>query len=121
MDITEAIRNRRSIRGFKPEPVPKQIIEELLNICIWAPSSRNQQSWEFAVLGGSILEDLKSRLSEKIKSKEKEKPDLPPAELTGPYLKRANELTNAMIRFNTAYSPPGPTDRKNSPSTSTYL
>ena len=61
MDIIEAIRNRRSIRGYKPDPVPKKVLEELLETCIWAPSSRNQQSWKIAVLGGQVMEKAKSK------------------------------------------------------------
>lgn len=37
MDIIEAIRTRRSIRGYKPDPVPKKVIEALLEACLWAP------------------------------------------------------------------------------------
>lgn len=60
MEVIDAIRNRRSIRGFKPKPVSREILEEILNISLWAPSSRNQQSWEFAVLGGSAMDKVKT-------------------------------------------------------------
>ena len=38
VDIIEAIRTRRSIRAFKPDPIPKKVLGELLDVCRWAPS-----------------------------------------------------------------------------------
>lgn len=67
MDIVEAIRNRRSIRSFKPDPVPREVLEELLDVCRWAPSGGNAQPWHFAVLGGEVLDRVKARLKEKVK------------------------------------------------------
>ncbi|MBE9469992.1 MAG: nitroreductase family protein, partial [Chloroflexi bacterium] len=32
MDILEAVRSRKSIRGYKPDPVPKEILKEILDI-----------------------------------------------------------------------------------------
>jgi len=104
MEINEAIRSRRSIRGFKPDPVPKRILEEILEKCLWAPSSRNQQSWEFAVLGGELMKQIKDLLAAKIKAKEKEIPDLPAYELPEIYLRRANALRDGIDRHQ---FPPG--------------
>jgi nitroreductase len=59
MDIVEAIRTRRSIRGFKPDPVPKKVIGEILEIASRAPSAMNTQPWEFTVLTGDVLEDVR--------------------------------------------------------------
>jgi nitroreductase len=36
MEIIEAIRTRRSIRSYKPDPVPRKVFEELLDACRWA-------------------------------------------------------------------------------------
>lgn len=68
MEILEAIRNRRSIRSFKPDPVPRKVLEELLDACRWAPSGRNAQPWHFAVLGGKVLDAAKAKLEEKAKA-----------------------------------------------------
>ena len=68
MEVIEAIRNRRSIRSFKPDPVPRKVLEELLDVCRWAPSGGNIQPWHFAVLGGKVLDKVKARLEEKIKT-----------------------------------------------------
>jgi nitroreductase len=41
---------RRSIRNFLPDPVPRRLLEELIEIACWAPSAGNTQDWEFAVV-----------------------------------------------------------------------
>jgi len=55
MDVNEAIRNRRSIRGFKPYPVSRDIIADILELAVRAPSGKNVQPWEFIVLTGDVL------------------------------------------------------------------
>ncbi len=64
-EIIEAIGTRRSIRSFRPDPVPRKILEELLDTCRWAPSARNAQPWRFAVLGGQTFEKVKAKLEQK--------------------------------------------------------
>ena len=68
MEIIEAIRTRRSVRAFKPEPVPRKVLEELLDIARWAPSGGNAQPWHFIVLGGKVLDDIRAWLEEKVKT-----------------------------------------------------
>ncbi len=68
MEILDAIQTRRSIRAFRPEPVPREVLAELLNVCRWAPSGRNTQPWHFAVLGGAELDEVKARLDEKVRT-----------------------------------------------------
>lgn len=41
---------RRSIRRYKPDPVPREVIENLLTAGIWAASAHNRQPWRFAVV-----------------------------------------------------------------------
>ncbi|MGB8214597.1 MAG: nitroreductase family protein [Anaerolineales bacterium] len=57
------LRSRRSIRRFKPDPVPVAIMERILETAICAPSAHNLQPWRFAVLTGA---EAKSRLAEAI-------------------------------------------------------
>jgi len=59
MDLIQAIKERRSIRAFKQEPVPKGTIEEILRLTVHAPSAINLQPWEFVVVTG----EEKARLS----------------------------------------------------------
>jgi len=59
LDVIEAIKSRRSIRGYKPDPVPRKVIEEILEVASRAPSSMNTQPWEFTVIAGDVLEKTK--------------------------------------------------------------
>jgi nitroreductase len=50
MDIFATIRNRRSVREYKPDPVPREDIEMVLDAARMAPTSGNQQPWKFLVI-----------------------------------------------------------------------
>ena len=51
MDVWEAIQGRRSIRSYKPDPVPEDLIKKLiLEAGIWAPTGGNAQIWRFVVV-----------------------------------------------------------------------
>jgi len=77
MDIFEAISGRKSIRAFKPDPLPRQVIERVLRAASRAPSYMNTQPWEVIVVAGKPLAELASRLHEKASSGAPRKPDLP--------------------------------------------
>ena len=90
MDVIEAIRIRRSIRVFRPDPVPRKVLQELLDVGRWAPSGGNVQPWYFEVLAGEMLAKATARLVEKAttwngKDYVDTRPDLP---RTGPYSDR---------------------------------
>lgn len=48
--LLDTIMRRRSLRRYHPDPVPRDVIEQLLTAAIWAPSAHNRQPWRFAVL-----------------------------------------------------------------------
>lgn len=50
MELFEAIKGRRSIRTFKPDPIPDDVLNKILETACWAPSAGNMQSWEFVVV-----------------------------------------------------------------------
>lgn len=50
LSLLETIIGRRSLRRYQPDPVPHEVIEQLLTAAIWAPSAHNRQPWRFAVL-----------------------------------------------------------------------
>ncbi len=60
MDFESVIRDRRSIRAFKPDPVPHKLIAEILDEARWSPSWANTQAWGIYVVTGATLERLKS-------------------------------------------------------------
>ena len=58
VELTQAIRERRSIRKFKSDPVPQALMESLIEEAMWAPSAMNTQPWKFFVLTGAAKDDL---------------------------------------------------------------
>jgi F420 biosynthesis protein FbiB-like protein len=48
--LLQLIHTRRSIRQFEPRPVPRSLIERLVEAACWAPSAHNRQPWRFVVL-----------------------------------------------------------------------
>ena len=59
MELTAAIKGRRSIRKFKPQDVPKSVITEILDTARWSPSWGNTQPWDLFVLTGKTLAKFK--------------------------------------------------------------
>ena len=66
MLLETAMRERRSIRGFRPDPVPRALLEEIIALANRAPSSMNTQPWRFHVLTGAPLERVRRGNSERM-------------------------------------------------------
>ena len=50
MEVYECVRARRTVRSYRPDPVPGAVVDKLLRAGRWAPSSRNSQPWHFIVV-----------------------------------------------------------------------
>ena len=61
----DVVLGRRSIRGFKREPVPKALIKEILELAMRAPSSMNTQPWNFYVVAGGPLDRIRAGNTER--------------------------------------------------------
>ena len=61
MDFETLAQTRRSIRGYKPDPVPRAVIEDIIALAKAAPSSMNTQPWHVHVLTGAPLERVRQR------------------------------------------------------------
>jgi len=57
MDTMEALYTRRSVRKYKNQQVPLEIIKEAVKAAMYAPSARNQQPWEFIIVDKRELLD----------------------------------------------------------------
>jgi nitroreductase len=66
MDYDEVMLGRRSIRGYKPDPVPQKLIEEVLTLAMRAPTSMNTQPWNFYVITGEPLARIRQGNTERI-------------------------------------------------------
>ena len=74
--MLEAIKNRRSIRKFKDDEVPRHMIEEIIQSGILAPSAKNRQPWKFVVVSGNGKTDMVTAMENGLE-REKERPLLP--------------------------------------------
>ena len=57
---SEVVNGRRSIRGYKPDPVPRSLIVEILELAMRSPSSLNTQPWNFYVVTGEPLARIRA-------------------------------------------------------------
>ena len=58
MDVETAIRTRRTHKAYESEPVPREVIEELLELARWAPNHHLTQPWRFRVIGPEAFKRL---------------------------------------------------------------
>jgi F420 biosynthesis protein FbiB-like protein len=59
--VLDAIRTRRSVRRYRREAVPREIIQQTLKAAIWAPSAHNRQPWRFAVVESQSQKEFLAR------------------------------------------------------------
>jgi nitroreductase len=59
MDLETAIRTRRTYKAFRPDPVPRETLEELFELARWAPAHNLTNPWRFRVIGPEALAALK--------------------------------------------------------------
>ena len=95
--VDAAIASRRSVRGFLPTPVPREVVEDILRVASRAPSGTNTQPWKVTVLSG----DAKASLSAKIRAvyddpvalaAHHEEYDYYPGEWTSPFIERRRKV-----------------------------
>jgi nitroreductase len=61
----DVVLGRRSIRGYKPDPVPRALIEEIIGLAMRVPSSMNTQPWNFYVITGEPLDRIRAGNTER--------------------------------------------------------
>ena len=96
MELLEAIKSRKSIRVFKPDHVPKEVLTEILDVARWSPSSANTQPWEFYILTGEVLDKFNQIMVEMVRTGEIMRPrpdtDMFAIHAKGLYAKRQGKL-----------------------------
>lgn len=65
MSFDDVVRGRRSVRGFRRERVSKDVIKEIIDIAMRAPSSLNTQPWNFYVVAGEPLDRIRAGNTER--------------------------------------------------------
>jgi nitroreductase len=69
MDVEEAIRSRRTHKAFARDPVPRDLLDELLELARWAPNHHLTNPWRFRVLGPGALARLQQAAGPEAASK----------------------------------------------------
>lgn len=59
MQLKEGIQERKSIRGYLPQPVSREVLEQVLELAVRAVSALNMQPWEFVVVTGEPLDRIR--------------------------------------------------------------
>jgi nitroreductase len=91
VDVYEAVKSRRAVRGFTDQPVPTDVLERVLSAAAWAPSGSNLQPWRIFVVTGEPLKRLKKLATERVAAGDpwdERKFVMYPAELKSPYGER---------------------------------
>jgi nitroreductase len=65
-ELLDIIRQRRSIRRYRTQPVPQDLIEQMVEAASWAPSASNQQDWYFSIV---TSEQTKKAMAEAVHSR----------------------------------------------------
>ena len=60
VDVDEAVRTRRTHKAYRPQPVPREVLDEVFELARWAPNHNLTIPWRFRVLGPEALERLKA-------------------------------------------------------------
>ena len=77
MDTITCIKTRPSIRKFKTDLVPLELLMKVIEAAKWSPSYKNSQPWEVVIVSGKKREALTKYLVELLEKEEKPSPDLP--------------------------------------------
>lgn len=91
MDVIEAITTRKSIRAYKPDPVPRDLLQKIIQTSLRAPSYDNTQPWEFIIIGGEVNARIKRELANRIATGEPANPDIGPGKYPEEYWDRSRE------------------------------
>lgn len=97
MDLHQFLRSRRSIRRFKPDPVPDSVIRNILTTATFAPSAHNRQPWRFCVVTDvSVKQKLADAMAIEFKH-DLEQDQLPPTEIQKRTKRSRERMTAAPV------------------------
>lgn len=110
MTVIEAIKARRSTPRLRPDPVPREIIDQMLDAAVWAPNHRLTEPWRFYVLG----EQTRRRFAEirrRVRAASMPDPQAPEAQRALDRLTQDTLATPVLIAV-TAHQAPDPVQRE---------
>jgi nitroreductase len=89
MDVLDAIRERRSIRNYKEDPIPQDVLTKILDAGRLAPSGKNAQPWRFVVVQGDKRAEMVRVMREGIAARKEEGIPLGSSEWTAKVMAQA--------------------------------
>lgn len=96
-DLPTFLRTRRSVRRFKPDPVPDSVLRDILHTATFAPSAHNRQPWRFVVLTDSSAKiQLSDAMAEEFQ-RDLEKDQVPPEEIAKRVSRSRERITGAPV------------------------
>ncbi len=102
--VDAAITSRRSIRAFLPTPVPRDVIERILEVASRAPSGTNTQPWKVYVLTGAAKQGLSTKIQASFAANPKQEGlkdeyNYYPAEWRSPFIDRRRKVGFALYNL----------------------
>ena len=67
MSLADAIRSRRSVRGYLPDLVPDDELQQIFELAQWAPSNCNVQPWKVYVASGALRDRLSAEMQRRVR------------------------------------------------------
>ena len=96
-NLRDFLRSRRSIRRFKPDPVPDSVIRDILHTATFAPSAHNRQPWRFIVLTELAAKNHLSESMAEEFQRDLERDNLPTEEITKRVNRSRERITSAPV------------------------
>jgi nitroreductase len=75
MSLVDAVRGRRSVRGYLPDPVPDTVLQQIFELAQWAPSNCNVQPWKVYVATGALRDRLSAEMQLRVRTGVPANPD----------------------------------------------
>lgn len=75
ISLADAVRSRRSVRGFLPTPVPQATLEKVFDLARWSPSGTNMQPWQVCVASGATRDALRAEFMRRVREGVPSNPD----------------------------------------------
>ncbi|WP_455199540.1 nitroreductase [Kaarinaea lacus] len=101
MNVSDALRKRKSTRAFTDQPVSMETVRDILHVARHAPSGVNTQPWQVAVVTGQKKQDLCSKMEEAFRSESRREMDYSyyPDEWVEPY--RGRRKASGLLMYST--------------------
>ncbi len=97
MTLVDAIRSRRSVRGYLPDPVPDDVLRQVFELAQWAPSNCNVQPWKVYVASGALRDRLSTEMQRRVREGVAPDPDYEyRGDFVGEYRKRQVDCAVAL-------------------------